>query len=246
MAGGAGPPGDGGKLSLEEIAEIFDALGDTTRFRMMRLCRFYPASVQEMAEDIGTSYDAIRFHLRRLIQGNLIDRAGDAVEVYYQTSERGSRFLDILVDALGLSTISPGRQRGIQTSARRARSFRSTVDPVIKTLWRKGEGLKEIAEELNRQGFQTRRGARWHKVQVARYLNAMGIPTGPARSHERELSRVWATLGSTILWLTRDGDRNAGRIARELNRLGIKGRQGGKIDRKTIAVLIERFLTDRK
>lgn len=77
--------------------------------------------------------------------------------------------------------IQKGVQRGALTSARlrseRAKVAKSEMLPVIAPLLNKGLTLQQIADELNRQGWQTPKKAAWTKMAVWKYLKATGLTT---------------------------------------------------------------------
>jgi hypothetical protein len=51
-----------------------------------------------------------------------------------------------------------------------AKEAYADLAPVVSELRSKGQTLRAIADELNRQGHTTRRGKPWNQVQVLRVL----------------------------------------------------------------------------
>jgi len=62
-----------GRLSAEEAAALFAALGDDTRLRLVaRLAGGGPASIAELTAEAGVSRQAIRKHLEVLSEAGLV------------------------------------------------------------------------------------------------------------------------------------------------------------------------------
>ena len=52
--------------------------------------------------------------------------------------------------------------------------------PLMQEMRSAGKSLQEIADELNRQEYETRRGAAWNRMQVSRVLNRSELKVAPS------------------------------------------------------------------
>jgi DNA invertase Pin-like site-specific DNA recombinase len=64
-----------------------------------------------------------------------------------------------------------GGQRGTETIKRQAREASRHIEPTMISLRNDGKSLRQIATELNEQGFITRKGNPWNATQVKRVLD---------------------------------------------------------------------------
>jgi DNA-binding transcriptional ArsR family regulator len=63
---------DTGRARDAVVAELFDALADPTRRRVVEILGSKPASAGELAATIGTSAPAMSKHLRHLLRAGLV------------------------------------------------------------------------------------------------------------------------------------------------------------------------------
>jgi len=62
------------------------------------------------------------------------------------------------------------RQKGIAQIKSNARARREELEPIVAELWGKHMSLRQIADELNRQGIAAPRGGQWLAGSVRNFL----------------------------------------------------------------------------
>jgi DNA-binding transcriptional ArsR family regulator len=70
---------------IEELAEVFKALSDPTRLRLVKLLREHEGAlcVNALAQKLGVSQSAVSQHLRVLRQARLVQGARYGYHVHY-------------------------------------------------------------------------------------------------------------------------------------------------------------------
>ena len=76
-----------------QMAELFSALGDTSRIRMIGALTASEMNVGELAELVGISHSAVSHHLRHLRQMRLVYGRKEGRHVYYQLDDEQIRDL---------------------------------------------------------------------------------------------------------------------------------------------------------
>lgn len=71
------------ELVAAQMAELFNALGDTSRIRIIALLAKKEMNVGELAEEVGLTHSAVSHHLRHLRQMRLVRTRKDGRHVYY-------------------------------------------------------------------------------------------------------------------------------------------------------------------
>ena len=71
------------ELTAAQVAELFSALGDTSRIRIIALLSDAEMNVGQLAEHVGLSQSAVSHHLRHLRQMRLVRTRKDGRHVYY-------------------------------------------------------------------------------------------------------------------------------------------------------------------
>ena len=66
-----------------QLAELFSALGDTSRVRIIALLAEAEMSVGEIADGVGLTHSAVSHQLRHLRQMRLVSTRKDGRYVYY-------------------------------------------------------------------------------------------------------------------------------------------------------------------
>ncbi len=69
---------------VELIAERFRAIGEPTRIRILERLRHGEASVQELADGLGSSQQNVSKHLGLLARAGIVGRRKDGTFVYYR------------------------------------------------------------------------------------------------------------------------------------------------------------------
>jgi DNA-binding transcriptional ArsR family regulator len=72
---------------VELIAERFRTIGDPTRIRLLERLRDGEASVQELAEHVGTSQQNVSKHLGVLARVGIVGRRKDGTFAYYRITD---------------------------------------------------------------------------------------------------------------------------------------------------------------
>ena len=96
--------------TIEKIADIFKALGDPTRLRLLRLlndcqegvCKGGPLCVNALAHQLGVTQSAVSQHLRILKQAGLVRGARNGAFMHYSLDPDGlDRYKSALRETLG-------------------------------------------------------------------------------------------------------------------------------------------------
>ncbi len=69
---------------VELIAERFRTIGEPTRIRILERLRHGEASVQELADGLGSSQQNVSKHLGLLARAGIVGRRKDGTFVYYR------------------------------------------------------------------------------------------------------------------------------------------------------------------
>ena len=75
------------ELAAAQVAELFSALGDTSRIRIIALLSEAEMNVGELADLVGLSQSAVSHHLRHLRQMRLVRTRKDGRHVYYHLDD---------------------------------------------------------------------------------------------------------------------------------------------------------------
>lgn len=75
------------EMVAAQVAELFSALGDTSRIRIIALLSEAEMNVGQLAERIGLSPSAVSHHLRHLRQMRLVRTRKDGRHVYYHLDD---------------------------------------------------------------------------------------------------------------------------------------------------------------
>ena len=88
---------------IETTAQLFKALGDPTRVRIVHLLATSdePVCVCELTEPLGLTQPTISHHLKKLTEAGLLAREQRGVWAYYTLDEDALSRLGALVDAKG-------------------------------------------------------------------------------------------------------------------------------------------------
>jgi len=70
-----------------QMAELFSALGDTSRIRIISALTVSEMNVGELAKLAGISHSAVSHHMRHLRQMRLVRARKDGRHVYYQLDD---------------------------------------------------------------------------------------------------------------------------------------------------------------
>lgn len=108
-----GPPEAGALLDQETaaaLADLFKALADPVRLRLLARILGGEACVHELCEALRMSQPAISHHLRLLRAMRLVSRRRDGRHLFYRLDDEHVRSL--LVQALSHARHAPGTQGG--------------------------------------------------------------------------------------------------------------------------------------
>lgn len=95
---------------IENIAEVFKALSDPTRLRLVKLlnecqagvCKGGPLCVNALAHQLGVTQPAVSQHLRILRQAGLVRGARNGAFMHYSLDPDGlDKYRDALRETLG-------------------------------------------------------------------------------------------------------------------------------------------------
>ena len=89
---------------IEELTEVFKALSDPTRLRLVRLLAEHQGSlcVNALAHRLGVSQSAVSQHLRVLRQARLVEGEREGYHVHYALNpERLAKFRTNVLETLG-------------------------------------------------------------------------------------------------------------------------------------------------
>jgi ArsR family transcriptional regulator len=75
------------ELVAAQVAELFSALGDTSRIRIIALLSEAEMNVGELADHVGLTQSAVSHHLRHLRQMRLVRTRKDGRRVYYHLDD---------------------------------------------------------------------------------------------------------------------------------------------------------------
>jgi len=75
------------ELVAAQVAELFSALGDTSRIRIIALLSERELNVGQLADHVGLTQSAVSHHLRHLRQMRLVRTRKDGRHVYYHLDD---------------------------------------------------------------------------------------------------------------------------------------------------------------
>ena len=75
------------ELAAAQVAELFSALGDTSRIRIIALLSEAEMNVGQLVDRVGLSQSAVSHHLRHLRQMRLVRTRKDGRHVYYHLDD---------------------------------------------------------------------------------------------------------------------------------------------------------------
>jgi DNA-binding transcriptional ArsR family regulator len=75
------------ELVAAQLAELFSALGDTSRVRIIAILSQTEMNVGELAERVGLTQSAASHHLRHLRQMRLVRHRKEGRHVYYHLDD---------------------------------------------------------------------------------------------------------------------------------------------------------------
>ena len=91
------------------MTDVFHALADPTRLRIVALVRAVELSVGELAEVLDQSQPRVSRHLKLMTDAGLIERFPDGARVYYRLSHdaQARRLIDTVLDILADPNVAP-------------------------------------------------------------------------------------------------------------------------------------------
>ena len=75
------------ELVATQVADLFSALGDASRIRIIALLSEAEMNVGQLADHVGLSQSAVSHHLRHLRQMRLVRTRKDGRHVYYHLDD---------------------------------------------------------------------------------------------------------------------------------------------------------------
>jgi ArsR family transcriptional regulator len=96
--------------ALDRASDLFRAMGDTARLRLLALLSQGPACVSELAAIEGETISTISQRLRVLRSGRLVTRRRDGKHINYALADQ--HVLDLVFSAMAHASESPAQTPG--------------------------------------------------------------------------------------------------------------------------------------
>lgn len=100
--------------ALDRASDLFRAMGDTARLRLLALLSQGPACVSELAAIEGETISTISQRLRVLRSERLVTRRRDGKHINYALADQ--HVLDLVFSAMAHASESPAQTPGAETS----------------------------------------------------------------------------------------------------------------------------------
>lgn len=171
-------------MSETNILEVFRALGDEARLRILRAVEIAELSVAEIVEALKMPQSSVSRHLKPLRDSGLLETRREGTSVYYR---RGPVFQDTVFSQLMTEKLSelPGASRD-----------RAAVDRAIEQ--RRRESTKFFDEIAGRYGSLTQPGGGWQALAAALAVGFSGQTVADIGCGEGDLTLLLVRFAKRV------------------------------------------------
>lgn len=171
-------------MSETNILEVFKALGDEARLRILRAVEIAELSVAEIVEALKMPQSSVSRHLKPLRDSGLLETRREGTSVYYR---RGPVFQDTVFAQLMTEKLSelPGASRD-----------RAAVDRAIEQ--RRRESTKFFDEIAGRYSSLTQPGGGWQALAAALAAGFSGQTVADIGCGEGDLTLLLARFARRV------------------------------------------------
>jgi ArsR family transcriptional regulator len=172
-------------MTETNILEVFKALGDEARLRILRAVEISELSVAEIVQALKMPQSSVSRHLKPLRDSGLLDTRRDGTSVYYR---RGPVFQDVTFAQLMSEKLAevPGANRD-----------RAAVDRAIEL--RRKESTKFFDEIAGRYGSMTQPGGGWQALAAALAAGFSGQTVADIGCGEGDLTLLLARFARRVV-----------------------------------------------
>jgi ArsR family transcriptional regulator len=172
-------------MTETNILEVFKALGDEARLRILRAVEISELSVAEIVEALKMPQSSVSRHLKPLRDSGLLDTRRDGTSVYYR---RGPVFQDPTFAQLMSEKLA---------ELRGASRDRAAVDRAIES--RRRESTKFFDEIAGRYGSLTQPGGGWQAMAAALAAGFAGQLVADVGCGEGDLTLLLARFAKRVV-----------------------------------------------
>jgi ubiquinone/menaquinone biosynthesis C-methylase UbiE len=172
-------------MTETNILEVFKALGDEARLRILRAVEIAELSVAEIVEALKMPQSSVSRHLKPLRDSGLLDTRREGTSVYYR---RGPVFQDAAFAQLMSEKLA---------ELRGASRDRAAVDRAIEL--RRRESTKFFDEIAGRYGSLTQPGGGWQALAAALAAGFSGQTVADIGCGEGDLTMLLARFAKRVV-----------------------------------------------
>ena len=172
-------------MSETNILEVFKALGDEARLRILRAVEIAELSVAEIVDALKMPQSSVSRHLKPLRDSGLLETRREGTSVYYR---RGPVFQDVSFSRLMGEKLA---------ELRGASRDRAAVDRAIAQ--RRRESVKFFDEIAGRYGSLTQPGGGWQALAAALAAGFAGQTVADIGCGEGDLTLLLARFAKRVV-----------------------------------------------